>query len=244
MKNLLKDAARWALRSSETRIDTPMSRIGFEVRRSTLIPMNDSKVRRLLYFGRMFDHIRNVAGDVVECGVRYGESFLLLSFLARDEAKQRKIWGFDSFEPSPRQTAKDKVDTARKGQPSEVTGIGVSTTSVEKLLLDAGIGQDFVSSQVTLVRGHFDNTLDKFTGKAIALLHVDVDHDSYPRVLEELYPRVAIGGVIMFNEYMGTNEPAYLPEAQRAIDEFFGERRPEIRQDTIAGQYYLIKDAN
>jgi hypothetical protein len=44
------------------------------------IPMLDRKVRRLLYFGRMFDLIKNVEGDVVECGVLYGESLLLLSF--------------------------------------------------------------------------------------------------------------------------------------------------------------------
>ncbi len=159
MKTMLKNAVKSILRSSEVRIDIPMSTIGFEIRRSTLIPMIESKVRRLLYFRRMFDRIRNIEGDVVECGVLYGESFLFLSFLAKDEAKKRKVWGFDSFDPLPPGTTKDKANTPR--QLRELTGIEISTASVEKLLIDAGLGQDFVMSQVTLVKGYFRGYLEK-----------------------------------------------------------------------------------
>jgi hypothetical protein len=241
MKNMMKDAVKWVLRSSRINVDIPASGFGFEVRRSMFIPMLDSKVRRLLYFGRMFDLIKNVEGDVVECGVLYGESLLLLSFLANDEAKKRKVWGFDSFEPLPPGTARDKTDTPRKLR--HLSGTKAGTESVEKLLKDSGLGAEFIASQVTLVRGYFEDTLGKFTGKAIALLHIDVDlYDSYKRVLEELYPRVAPGGVIMFDEYMGTREHAYFPGAQRAIDEFLGERRSTIQRDSSTGKYYFVND--
>ena len=161
MKTMLKNAAKSILRRSEVRIDIPMSTIGFEIRRSTLIPMIESKVRRLLYFRRMFDRITNIEGDVVECGVLYGESFLLLSFLAQDEAKKRKVWGFNSFDQLPPGTIKDKANSPR--QLRELTGIEVSTASVEKLLIDAGLGPDFVMSQATLVKGYFQDTLKKYT---------------------------------------------------------------------------------
>ena len=243
MKNMLKDAVKWTLRRSEIRVDIPMSSIGFELRRSTLVPMIDTKVRRLLYFRRMFERIRDIEGDVVECGVLYGESFLFLSFLAKDEAKKRKVWGFNSFDPLPSGSTKDKALAPR--QLRELTGIEISIASVEKLLTDAGLGQEFIAAQATLVKGYFQNTLEKFTGKAIALLHVDVDlYDSCKSVLDQLYPQVATGGIIMFNEYMGTNEHAYFPGVQRAIDDFFGERRGEIRRDLVAGKYYFVKNAS
>ncbi len=240
MKNMLKDVAKWALRSSELRVDMPMSGVGIEIRRSTFVPMIENKMRRLLFFRRMFDHIKNVEGDVVECGVLYGESLLLLSFLVNDEGNKRKIWGFDAFEPLPPRTERDKAASPHKLR--EVTGTKIDTASVEKLLLDAGLGQNFVRSQLTLVKGYFDNTLDKFTGKAIAMLHIDVDlYNSYKRVLEEFYPQLSSGGVIVFNEYMNTYEYEYFPGAQKAINDFFAEKRSEIQRDAIAGKYYFVK---
>jgi hypothetical protein len=141
----------------------------------------------------------------------------------------------------PPGTARDRTDTPRKLR--HLSGTTVGTGAVEKLLNDSGLGPGFVASQVTLVRGYFEDTLGKFTGKAVALLHIDVDlYDSYKCTLKELYPRVATGGVIMFDEYMGTGEHAYFPGAQRAIDEFLGERRSEIRRDSNTGKYYLVKD--
>ncbi len=210
-----------------------------EFRHSARYPMVEQRARRLLYFRRMFERIADVEGEVVECGVLYGESLMLLAFVANDEGRRRKLWGFDSFEPLSSGTEKDRTDTPRKLR--HLSGTKVSVELVEKLLVDSGRTEAFVESQVTPVKGYFESTIDQFTGRSIALLHIDVDlYDSYKTVLERLVPRMEPGGVIMFDEYMGTMEHAYFPGAQRAIDEYFGNRRSLIRRDGSTGKYYFV----
>ena len=50
----------------------------------------------------------------------------------------------------------------------------------------------------------------------------------YLTVLEELYPRVLPGGVILFDEY---GEDEKWPGAQRAIEGYFGDRISLMRRD-------------
>ncbi len=56
---------------------------------------------KFLAFKNFFKSIRNVEGSIVECGVGYAKSFLIITQLARLEGKDRIIWGFDSFEGFP-----------------------------------------------------------------------------------------------------------------------------------------------
>jgi hypothetical protein len=239
MGSVIREAAKWALRKGRVDIELPAEAYGFEFRRSDIVPMVDSTVRRLLYFRRMLDRVRDVEGDVVKCGVLYGESLLLLSFLVAEEGRLRKLWGFDSFEPLGTGTSDDSTETPRKLH--RLRGTVVSIESVEKLLKDAHLGDEFVSSQVTLVKGYFENTLEKFAGQAIALLHIDVDlYQSYLTVLSTFVPKMAPGGVILFDEYLGTREHAYFPGAWKAIDEYFADRKHEIARDVITGKYYII----
>ncbi|MFO1067384.1 MAG: TylF/MycF/NovP-related O-methyltransferase [Geminicoccaceae bacterium] len=238
MGSVVREAAKWALRKGRIDIELPEQALGFEIRRADLVPMVDNTVRRLLYFRRMLDKVKDVPGDVVECGVLYGESLLLLSFLVAEEGRLRKIWGFDSFEPLSSGTEVDQTATPRKLR--RLKGTVVSIDSVEKLLKDARLGDEFVSSQVTLVQGYFEQSLEKFAGKSIALLHIDVDlYDSYVTVLKTLTPKMASGGVILFDEYLGTREHAYFPGARKAIDEFFADRKHEISRDAISGKYFI-----
>jgi hypothetical protein len=237
---MVKDVAKWLLRSSSVDVDLPLHGFGFEVRRSVFLPMVYRKINRLLYFRRMLELVKGVPGDVVECGVLYGESLLFLSFLLADDHQERKLWGFDSFEPLSQGTAVDKATLPRRLK--HLSGVKVGIESVERLLVDSGLSPDFVTSQVTLVKGYFEETLPKFTSEAVALLHIDVDlAESYKCVLEELYPRVPSGGVILFDEFMGTKEYAFFPGAQHAIAEYLGNRRSLIQRDASTGKYYYIK---
>ena len=95
----------------------------------------------------------------------------------------------------------------------------------------------------TLVKGFFEESLLKYTGKQIALLHLDADlYESYKTSLELLYTKIPKGGVVAFDEYMGTFEHINFPGAKKAIDEFFGGRNYEIIRDQAFGKYYVIKD--
>ena len=55
---------------------------GYRINKPSMIqPTNDYWMRVLLYFKKIFDIIANIEGDIVECGVGKGNTFLFLTFL-------------------------------------------------------------------------------------------------------------------------------------------------------------------
>lgn len=192
---------------------------------------------RFLHYQNLFNGIGALDGDIVECGVGRGSSFLALSILSKMENKNRAIWGFDSFEGFP---ASSEKDTGRKIARGYLAGNSLG--GVLDLLARAGLGKDFIDTKINLVKGLFDDTLPKYSGK-IALLHIDADlYDSYSSALKNLYPKVVRGGIIMFDEYAAEKDIAKWPGAKRAIDEFFGEKKRTIRKGELVDKYYIIKE--
>ena len=196
-------------------------------------------VSRYRYFERFFDRIRDVEGDIVECGVGYGDSLIILGLLAKREGRGRRVWGFDSFEGFPEPTEDDRsVRSPQKGQWAS------DLEFVRQRLLLSGLDDHFINRQATLIRGYFDETLHLFRGKQIALLHLDCDlYASYKTCLGRLYPLVPPGGVVCFDEYVNTMQLIAFPGAQKAIDEFLGDDQRLIESDPETGQYFLVRPA-
>jgi hypothetical protein len=206
--------------------------------RLSLPPMHYRFVSRFMYLQDVFKQISHLEGNVVECGVGRGRSFLYLSYLVHTENKNRMLWGFDSFEGFPEPTAEDEsIRNPKKGDWSDT-----SELDIRNLLLTSELPPEFVSQQIVLVKGFFETSLEHYSGDKIALLHVDVDlYQSYLTVLETLYPRVVEGGVLLFDEY--SEEAVKWPGAQKAIDEFLGESSSSICRDELTGKHYLIKNS-
>lgn len=201
-------------------------------------PMTWAATSKFLYFQRMFDIIKDTDGDVVECGVGRGNSLLYLALLVKDEMKGRKLWGFDSFEGFPEPSEQDRSSRApREGEHS-----GVDVSDIENLLINSGLDVNFLYTQLSLVKGFFSESLSKYAGDTIALLQLDVDlYDSYLTTLKYFYPRVAEGGVVLFDEYLGWNDNIQFPGAQIAIDEYLVDSKPLITRDKTRGTYYIVK---
>lgn len=193
---------------------------------------------RFLYYRRLFALAAESSGDVVECGVGKGQTLLMWAALTYDEAQHRQIWGFDSFEGFPLPTAEDT--SPRNWRQGEWA---VSTPeTIRDLFLRAGYPTEWFRAHVTLVKGFFAESLIKYTGDRIALLHLDVDlYESYRECLNQLYDKVAPGGVIAFDEYMGTFEYINAPGGRQAIDEFFSTRGIPVQRDPVFGKYYVRK---
>ncbi|MCC6934838.1 MAG: class I SAM-dependent methyltransferase [Candidatus Yanofskybacteria bacterium] len=214
--------------------------VGLEVHRRRLhVWTTYPQAARFLYFQRLFDRVNQLDGDVMECGVGHGTSFAMLAFLARHENKGRHVWGFDSFVGYPEPTAEDLAGTRK---PKKGEWAGTTVGDIQQLFVDTRLDPPFVQSNVHVIPGYFQDSLSAFTGSSIAFLHLDVNlHASYRTCLEQLYPKVVQGGVILFDEYEGGMEFTKLPGAKRAIDEYLAPLGEIVQRDPVADKCYLVK---
>lgn len=118
----------------------------------------------------------------------------------------------------------------------------VSEGAVMNNLRTVSFGQPDEESQVTLIKGWFSDTLPKYDG-SIALLHLDADlYDSTKCALDNLYPKVATGGVIAFDNY---HEAHVWPGEKKAVDEYLSVHSEETKirmyKDHIFNRFYAIK---
>ncbi|MBA7716158.1 hypothetical protein ES703_125223 [subsurface metagenome] len=197
-------------------------------------------VDRLLYFQRLFNLLESIEGDVVECGVASGYTLSMLASLVRSSGTDRHIWGFDSWEGLPEPSKEDLTSAkslARKGL--------LGDSSVELVLENltwCGFDDSEIKNRITLVKGLFSDTLPKYRGSKIALLHIDVDlYESYKDALRFLWPKVSDGGIIAFDEYQA---PDTWPGAKPAADEFFNQLAPgsvRLHKDALFDRYYAVK---
>jgi hypothetical protein len=204
--------------------------------------VNKNWADKLLYFQRIFDLLKDVEGDVIECGVASGRSLTILATLVKNSGINRHIWGFDSWEGLPKPTNEDLVSLesiAKRGRFKNSSPERVHTT-----LWAYGFSNSEIQDMVTLVKGWFSETIPKYRGSRIALLHLDVDlYDSYKDCLHYLWPRVSVNGIVAFDEY---HLPNKWPGAKRAVDEFFSQLVPgsaRLQRDTVSGLYYAVKTA-
>ena len=80
--------------------------------------------------------------------------------------------------------------------------------------------------------------MKQYGNNSIALLHLDVDlYKSYKDCLDYLYPLVAKGGIVAFDEYQSTSKYS---GCKKAVDEFLNGKEKLIKSDII-DRYYFIK---
>ena len=223
-------------------VNNSLNSFGYRIQRTTdYLPLrtSHSQLALLLYFKDMFDLVKDVEGDIVECGVGFGHSFYRLCCLAYYEGKDRKIIGFDSFQGFPEPTPEDiSPRNSMKGE----WNVG-SIKTIEQLIIEGGeFSLTFYQNNVKLVNGFFEESLKKFDGRPIALLHLDVDlYQSYKVTLEHFWPFIQKGGVVLFDEYKQPDVIKFFPGAPKAIDEFFGPLVSQIQQNKRVNKYYIVK---
>jgi len=146
--------------------------------------LNGSSKSRLPIMGSgitVFEYAMSVApkdGLVLEFGVRFGTSIRMIASMAEE------VHGFDSFEGLP-----DEWHHEPKG-----------SYTTKGLVPEVPVN-------VTLHVGWFENTLPTFLAEhagPVRFINVDCDiYSSTKTVLELLAPRIVIGSVIVFDEYIG-----------------------------------------
>jgi hypothetical protein len=190
---------------------------------------NFKYLRKVFFLKELYTQIEQLDGDIVECGVAYGNGLVTFAALAKSEGKGRNVYGFDSFEGFPVPSVFDKSPrNSKKGEYGDA-----KMDYVERVLKNANVGP------VKLVKGYLENTGKEYTGK-IALLYIDLDlYEGYKAVLEAMFDKVVEGGIIAFDEY---DEPKW-PGAKKAVDEFLSSltKRYQLKRAKSLHKFYLIK---
>lgn len=169
----------------------------------------------------LYKSIVDLPGDVVECGVFKGASFIrLLTFREMLESPfSRKVIGFDAFGKFPQQASDEDQKFVEMFERD--AGKGISEDELNKVLLSKGF------KNYELIKGDILETVPRFATnfpeRRIALLHIDVDvYTPSLVILNELYERVVEGGLIILDDY-GTVAGETL-----AVDEFFKDKGQKI----------------
>lgn len=180
------------------------------------------------------EHGRPVEGLVVECGVwRGGTSAAISEVMGAD----RTYYLFDSFEGlPPAQAEKDGAAAIAYQQDKE------SPEYHDNCAAEASYAESAMrlaqARNYHLVKGWFSDTLPKFKPKEpIAILRLDGDwYDSIMVCLQELYPSVAPGGLVILDDYYAWEG------CVRAVHDFFSSQRLAERiRCTPNGVAYFIK---
>jgi len=202
--------------------------------------------RRFNFFGRMAELVRGVPGDIVECGVENGQSLMYWLSIAFDELTPRNVWGFDSF-TGPEKLGMPDANADGDVSAPKPTAYAHTIECFINGLNAYGLPALWTNSHMVVTPGFFSETLKNYSGEKIAILHLDCNYfESYRVCLEELYPRVARGGVIVFDEYSNSLDNLHFAGAKRAIDEYLitVNDGTAVRRDKMYGKFFAIKGAH
>ncbi len=203
----------------------------YEKKYSILFPeySNFKYLRKVFFLHDLCDDVAHLDGDIVECGVAYGNGLITFATFAKLEGKGRKVYGFDSFEGFPTPSIFDKSHRASiKGEYGDA-----NQNYVARVIRNANVGE------VQLVKGYVEDTAKTYTG-TIALLYIDLDlYEGYKSTLEAMFDKVVPGGIVAFDEY---DDPKW-PGAKKAVDEFLATlpKRYELKKAKHIHKFYFVK---
>lgn len=193
----------------------------------------------------LFNQVKDLHGDIVECGVFKGAG--LLSWLKLIDMHQphsiKKVIGFDFFDPSFTDSLESSMDKENMkhvfNRDPSLKSSELSIESIKLKLNNAG----FNDNKFELIKGDISDTAKLFVedkpGFRISLLYLDLDldHPTYD-TLEAFWDRVVPGGIVVFDEYA-----IYSWTESNAVDRFFKDKKVKIINTNIfSPSAYIIKE--
>lgn len=171
-----------------------------------------------------------IEGDLVECGVWKGGSCMLIAHtLMKLGATDRRIFLYDTFEGMTEpggndyiawngRSVQEKWQEDLRGEKNNFTSWAVDLASVRANINSTSYPEE----NLVFVQGPVEQTLLQLSPEKISLLRLDTDwYESTKAELENLYPKLEAGGVLILDDY------GHFTGAKMAVDEYFdGEDSP------------------
>lgn len=191
---------------------------------------------RILALLNAVEHLskNNIAGDIVECGVwRGGSMVATANTLIGAGNVDRRLWLYDTFEGMSQPTAAD-VDYSGNpadrllGEQDRNQTDSIWCYSPLQQVQEAMAATGYPDSMVNFVQGKVEDTLPQTKPDKIALLRLDTDwYESTKCELEQLFPRIVDGGVLIIDDY------GHWEGCRRAVDEYVNRNQIQILLNRI-----------
>jgi O-methyltransferase/8-demethyl-8-(2,3-dimethoxy-alpha-L-rhamnosyl)tetracenomycin-C 4'-O-methyltransferase len=156
-----------------------------------------------------------IPGIFVECGVAAGAQIAAMQERLNVFKESRWIYGFDSFEGIPLASEEDDEQPGLPNMPRVkytdkrelLKSSGVTVCSKEEVRRNLRQWFPNNDEKIILVKGWFQDTLGPYTSVirqlgGISLLRLDGDlYESTKVSLEQLYPLLNVGGVLIIDDW-------------------------------------------
>ena len=173
---------------------------------SFIFSLDRKILHKLILRIQLFDKVRHLHGDIVECGVFKGSGLVtwakLIELYCPFEIK--KVIGFDFFDSTFVDDLRenDKKYMSKVFSRCEKSLNEIEYNSVFKKLCNIGIP----SHKFELIKGDISITSKKYTetniGFRISLLYMDLDlEEPTYNALENFWNFIVPGGIVVFDEY-------------------------------------------
>lgn len=179
-------------------------------------------------------HARRLEGAFAECGVWRGGAVLAMILALQDVGDEtRDVYLYDTFEGMTAPTGADTspfdapaLQTWRQAQDAgrrPWSELFDPETFSEEALRTLLAGTGYPDERLHFVRGPVEETLPAQAPNRLAILRLDTDwYESTGHELEQLFPRLCAGGVLMIDDY------GHWEGARRAVDEYFARAHPPL----------------
>lgn len=210
----------------------------FEYENGFYATADPSRFSKIISHLEFFKQTSTIRGEIVEFGIFKGNSFFRwIKFRdLLEQTNSRKIIGFDIFGDFPEANFTEDKDKREAFIKETNGGKSISYEEINELLNKQGLNKN-----IDIIKGDILKTLDQYLLNnphlKISLLHIDVDlYEPTKHILEKLYDRVTVGGIIIIDDYgafAGTN---------KAVDDFFKDKVKIKKLPYSHAISYIIKE--
>jgi len=223
-------------------VDTHRTQQSYDDYNNFIFGSNDPIFFKMATRMDIFNKVRNLNGDIVECGVFKGSGMMLWLKLLKmySPHDSRKVIGFDFF-------GKDFVETLTGSDHDGMKEVfdrcqaennDLSTETLSKKFVAAGASPD----RFQLVKGDISKTIPEFLstrpGMRVSVLYLDVDTEEPTyNALVALWDRVVPGGIVVFDEY-----GYHVWSESNAVDRFVKEKNLTLHKFNVPSPTaFLVK---
>jgi hypothetical protein len=219
-------------------ITPPDQKLAYDHEIAFYLTCQPGRIGKLLAHYELYKKAMGVPGAIVECGIFKGPSFARFAMFRNllEAGDSREMIGFDIFGKFPPTSYED--DKAKLNQ--FIAAAGDESISEDQLI--SVLTSKKCETRVSLIKGDILETVPSYTNEhpelKIALLHLDVDiYEPSKCILDELFPRLAKGGVLILDDY------GIFPGATKAVDDYFADREEIVSKLPYAyAPCFIIKE--